>query len=198
MSLLIALLLAATLVISPDALRFELFRALRAQPERLRPVIGWRLVITLAISLLVAWLVHYWAASNPAGPAMAVFTGVLIALWLWTRFWTRTFIADPDHPLFRTDASAILLATLLSITLWLAVFTQASLLIAWSGASTSVIALTLIWPLTDALVLIWGCRSARAGTWLVQESTQQRWGRGLGLLLVMVAFWAIWAVLAQS
>jgi hypothetical protein len=197
-SLLIALVLAAALVTAPDALRFELLRALRAQPERLSAVVIWRLLITWPLATWLAWLVHYWAASNPAGPAMAVFSGVLGALWLWTRFWTRTFIADPDHPLFRTDVSAILLSTSLSITLWLALFTQASLVVAWAGASLWLFIGVLLWPLADALVLIWGSQSATAGRWLVQERTQQRWGRGLGMLLVVIAFWAIWAVLAQG
>lgn len=198
MSLLLALCLAVALVASPDALRFELFRALRAQPERLWSVVVWRLLITTTLTLLLAWLIDFWAASNPAGPAMVVFSGVLTALWLWMRFWTRTFIADPDHPLFRTDAGAILLSALLSLTLWLAIFTHTALLVAWTGASAQLFVLALIWPMADALVLIWGCRSERAGEWLVQESTQQRWGRGLGLLLVLIAFWAIWAVLAQG
>ncbi|PTY38817.1 hypothetical protein BGP77_10180 [Saccharospirillum sp. MSK14-1] len=198
MSLLIALVLAVALVASPDALRFELIRALRAQPDRLLPVVISRFVATTVLALLLAWLLFHWAASNPAGPAMVVFSGVMTALWLWTRFWTRTFIADPDHPLFRTTSSAIVLATVLSVTLWLALFTHTALLLAWTGASVWLFVLALIWPLADALILIWGSRSPRAGEWLVQESTQQRWGRGLGLLLVLIAFWAIWAVLAQG
>ncbi|MFG1498366.1 hypothetical protein ABMA57_17160 [Saccharospirillum sp. HFRX-1] len=198
MSLLIALVLAVALVASPDALRFELFRALRAQPERLWSAVLWRLLTTTTLTLLLAWLVHFWAASNPAGPAMVVFSGVLTALWLWMRFWTRTFIADPDHPFFRTDAGAIVLSALLSLTLWLAIFTHLALLVAWTGASAQLFIVALIWPLADAIVLIWGSRSERAGEWLVEESTQQRWGRGLGLLLVIIAFWAIWAVLAQG
>lgn len=197
-SILFALVLAAVLVLPPDALRFELLRALRAQPGRLLPVLGWRLLVTLTIALLLTWLVQRWTVSNPAAPTMVVFSGVLTAIWLWMRFWTRTFIADPDHPLFRTAASAIILSTTLSITLWVALFTQAALMVAWVEPGLLLWVSVLVWPLADALMLVWGCRATVAAEWLVQESTQKRWGRSVGTLLLGLALGAIWAVLAQG
>lgn len=190
--------LAFLLVMPADALRFELIRALRQQPQALPRVLAWRWLAMLPISLVVAALVQAWTAANPAGPAMVVFTGVMAATWLWMRFWMRSFIADPDHPLLRLQASTLLLTSYLSAGLWLAAFTQASLLVAWIGASKGLYGLVLVWPLADSLLLVWGQRSARAGHWLTQESAQRRWGKVLGTALLAVAIWAMWAVLAQE
>lgn len=198
MSVLFALLLATALVLPPNPLRFELFRTLRAQPHRLLPVLGLRLSVTLPIAALLSWIVHLWSAANPAGTVMAVFSGVLAAIWLWMRFWTRTFIADPDHPRLRTDASAIVLSTTLAVTLWVELFTQATLMVAWVQSVPALLGLVLVWPLVDAALLVWGCHSVRAGEWLIQESVQKRWGRALGSLLLLLAVASIWAVLAQG
>lgn len=198
MHLIIACLLALLLVLPPDALRYELLRALRKQPGHWISLIGWRLLVTVPLALLLAWTMRLWAGSNPAGPAMVVFSGVLAAAWLWMRFWIRTFIADPDHPLFSLRPTAIVLGTLLSLTFWLALFTQAALMVAWLGHSAALYGAVLAWPLADALWLAWGRRSGRAGQWLVTESTQRRLGRVLGTALIVLAGWAMWVVLARG
>src|SRR5690606_1714099 len=113
-------------------------------------------------------------------------------------FWIRTFIAAADHPPLDSRAATVLLSTLLSATLWIALFTQAALLVAWVETPALLFSGVLIWPLVDALLLLWGRHSDRAGRWLVQESTQQRLGRVLGTLLLALSIGAIWAVLAQG
>ncbi|WP_108127415.1 hypothetical protein [Saccharospirillum mangrovi] len=193
-----AFVLAGLMVIPPDALRFELIRSVRQPSSSLSQLLMGRLAATLIVAVLTAALVQFWAASNLTGPLMVVFTGVLTATWLWMRFWIRTFIADPNHPPLNARAGTVLLSTLLSATLWIAVFTQAALLVAWLGASPMLFIGVLVWPLLDALLLVWGRGSDRAGRWLVEEGTQKRWGRILGSLLLAVSLWAIWAVLAQG
>lgn len=198
LALILAIVLAFLMVVPPDALRFELLRSLHAQPNQLKSVLVGRLTATLPLALLIAALVRFWAAANFAGPLLVVFTGVLTATWLWMRFWIRTFIADPDHPPMDSRLGTVLLSTLLSATLWIALFTQAALLVAWLGRSSLIFVGVLIWPLLDALLLVWGRKADRVGHWLVQESTQKRWGRVLGTALLAVSLWAIWAVLAQG
>lgn len=196
-TVLIALFLAALLVLPADALRFELIRALRARPDRLAAVLVWRLVVTVPLSLLLVWAVTVWAGSGPAGPAMVVFAGALAALWLWMRFWIRTFVADPHHPTLATGAGGVALPSALSASLWLAVFTQAALTVAWADTTSGRVAAVLVWPLLDAGVLVWGARSARAGRLVSEEGGQRRLGRLAGSALVLLAGWAMWVVLAQ-
>lgn len=193
MTLSFAVLLSVLLVLPADGRRFEWVRALHGTQASMALVLFSRIVATAGMAAVVALGTEAWANAGPLGLPLLVFGGVMSAAWLWMWFWIRTYVADPKHPLLIVGPTSVVLGSVLSVTLWLVLFTLQALLTAWLEVVTwQVLWLaTLVWVILDALWLaLLGSRAA--GYRHIQSERQQKQvNRICGSLLLVAAVWAL-------
>lgn len=185
--------LALLLILPPDALRFELMRAARSEHHSAGRLLGWRLLGTVPIAVLLALGIWHWSQSGPLGLPLIVFTGALTAATLWMLFWMRTFIADPLHPLRPIDFVSVTIASWFSFPLWLSAFTQLALMVAWVSQIRPAVLITgaLVWVVVDTFIVVAGGESGLGQKFIQLEAAQRRVGRWLGSLLLVLAVWAV-------
>jgi hypothetical protein len=193
MTALITLLLITALCTLNDGLRFELIRSLQHRPGQSARLALLRLVITVPLAWLWAWLMMLWSQSGTLGLLMTVFTGAMAATWLWMMGWIRTYIAEPSHPPRPAGIAEVSLSSLLSFNLWLATLTLPALLVAFLDTPSLLILLltSTLFALGDALLIVLAGHGQWGDQWIRSEKSQRTFSRMGGSVLMVIAVIAV-------
>lgn len=194
---LLTLLLLASLYCLSDGLRFELIRSQHQDARRSPTIALLRLAVLLPLGWFWAWSLTLWSQSGTLGLLMVTFTGAMTATWLWMMGWIRTYIADPSHPTRQPGIIQVSLSTLLSFNTWLATFTLPALLVVFLAEPSFLVLLlvTTLFALGDSLVVVLAGHNAWGQRWIQSESSQKRLSRAGGVVLMIIAVWAVMASL---